>query len=170
MKIYILLLSVLLLASCRDAKYHFDKFISKGGKLDSVPKTVTVTDTIIINGQEVIRTVEVPIDCPELIVPKSEKEIRYEYLLDRKRIQSLEAMHKRGMKTLGDMYADSLYQARKIIQSNNRKEAKVQVQQQKTERKKSNNLFWIGFATCGGLISICFFLKFLHKTKSRLNI
>lgn len=78
--VFFVLLSIYLmfLISC-SAKFHERKFIQKGGKIEQTEKTVTVTDTLRINGKDSIIYRQVSVNCPELVAPPTRFEIRYQY-------------------------------------------------------------------------------------------
>jgi hypothetical protein len=78
--VFAILLSIYLmfLISC-SAKFHQKKFIQKGGKIEQTERTVTVTDTLRINGKDSIIYRQVNVDCPELVAPLTRYEIRYQY-------------------------------------------------------------------------------------------
>jgi hypothetical protein len=67
----------------------------------------TIKDTLIVNGDTIIRNIEVKQECPEC-EEKTRLETRLEYRLDKRRLRAIVRM-----------YEDSLIQARKIIASNN---------------------------------------------------
>jgi hypothetical protein len=52
----------LILSSCSSI-YHYNKFIDKGGKIEQVVKTVTLTDTVTINGKDSIIYRKINIEC-----------------------------------------------------------------------------------------------------------
>jgi hypothetical protein len=112
------------------------------------PKTITKTewktirDTLIINGDTIIRNIEVNQDCPEC-KPKTRFETRLEYRLDKRRLKALE-----------QKYKDSLNTLRKMNESNNKAKVKLNRTDKKAEVKnnKNNNSdwwkFWAGFGAC----------------------
>ena len=125
-------LSLLLFYSCKEPQ--------------TIYKNNYITDTLIVNGDTIIRNIEVRQECPEC-KPKTRFETRLEYRLD-----------KRKLKALQSMYEDSLREARKINASNNDRikyvtkwKTKEVVKVAKTESKNVWNWFWIGLAI--GVIS-----------------
>ena len=67
-----------LFGSC-SSSFHLKKFYKKGGKIEQTEKTVSVTDTLIVNGKDSIIYRQVSVVCPEPIAPKTRYEIRYQY-------------------------------------------------------------------------------------------
>ena len=119
--VFMFLLSIYLffLISC-SAKFHERKFIQKGGKIEQTEKTITVTDTLRINGKDSIIYRQVSVNCPELVAPPTRYEIRYQY------------------KTIRDTL--------KVIKYNIKYKNKLAVKTLKNEKKKSfgYNLRFIG--------------------------
>lgn len=108
-----------------------------------------ITDTLIINGDTIIRNIEVKQDCPEC-KPKTRLETRLQYRLDKK-----------ALRVMKSMYEDSLREARKINASNNDRikyvtkwKTKEVVKVAKSESKNVWNWFWIGLAIGAILMSI----------------
>jgi hypothetical protein len=103
-----------------------------------------IKDTLIVNGDTIIRNIEVKQDCPEC--PECEEKTRFETRLEYK-------LDKRKLKAIVSMYEDSLIQARKIIASNNNAKVKINRSDKKAEVKivktenKSNWYIWfiVGF-------------------------
>jgi hypothetical protein len=100
----------------------------------------TIKDTLILNGDTIIRNIEVKQECPEC-EEKTRFETRLEYRLD-----------KRKLKALKSMYEDSLREARKIVNYQTKWKTKEVVKVAKTENK-SNWLTWllVGFGIAQGL-------------------
>jgi hypothetical protein len=71
------------------ANYHFTKFLNKGGKIETKTDTVTIQQTIRVNGKDSIITVLMPFNCPEVQIPPTRTEIRYKYRLKRDSIETV---------------------------------------------------------------------------------
>lgn len=76
---YLIFLCIVL-SSC-SANYHFRKFLSKGGKIDTLERVETIIDTLRINGKDSVIRLRVPVACPDPVVPPTRQEIRYKYKL-----------------------------------------------------------------------------------------
>ena len=127
---------LLILSSCKTADFHFQKFIDKGGKLEPITKTVTITDTIKgKDGKDSLIFVKVPCICPEPII-----ETRWKVRFDLKRFND-------SLKHIQRLYKDSPKTVVKVdendkkehISDNNTEKAKS-----RHENKRSFWLFWIG--------------------------
>lgn len=103
--VFFVLLSIYLmfLISC-SAKFHERKFIQKGGKIEQTEKTITLTDTIKVNGKDSIIYRQVSVNCPELIAPLTRYEIRYQYKTVRDSFETIRYItkfkYKEAVKTL----------------------------------------------------------------------
>ena len=88
--IYTILALILfsMLFSC-SAKYHFTKFIAKGGKIDTTERIIEVKDTIRVNGKDSIITLRMPFNCPSVQIPPTRLETRLEYRLKHDSIKTL---------------------------------------------------------------------------------
>jgi len=71
------------------ANYHFNKFIDKGGKIDTTQHIVEVNKMIKVNGKDSIITVLMPLNCPEVQIPQTKQEIRYKYRIQRDSIKTV---------------------------------------------------------------------------------
>lgn len=105
------------LTSCHDAKYHLDKFYSKGGKITCDTIYVEKIDTLVVKGKDgkdslVYITTQVPCNCPQATV-----ETRWKTRFDNKRFAD-------SMKYMARMYDDSLKAATKQNKQNNKAETK----------------------------------------------
>jgi hypothetical protein len=114
---YIVLIMMALLMSCHDAKYHLDKFYSKGGKITCDTIYVEKIDTLVVKGKDgkdslVYITKQVPCNCPQATV-----ETRWKTRFDNKRFAD-------SMKYMARMYEDSLKAATKQNKQNNKAETK----------------------------------------------
>jgi hypothetical protein len=136
----VFLLALMLMNSCKDPQ--------------TIYKTEykTIKDTLIVNGDTIIRNVLVKQDCPEC-VEKTRLETRLEYRLDKRKLNALKSM-----------YEDSLREARKINNSNNEVIKYVTKWKTKevikTESKNVWNWFFIGLAI--GVV-LAFILKLILK-------
>ena len=112
----------------------------------------TIKDTLIVNGDTIIRNIEVKQDCPEC-VEKTRFETRFKYKLDKRKLNALKSM-----------YEDSLREARKINNSNNeviKYVTKWKTKETiKTEKTNVWNWFFIGLAI--GVV-LAFILKLILK-------
>lgn len=114
--VYISVITLItLLMSCHDAKYHLDKFYSKGGKITCDTIYVEKIDTLVVKGKDgkdslVYITTQVPCNCPQAIV-----ETRWKTRFDNKRFAD-------SMEVIADMYADSLKAATKQNKQNKKSE------------------------------------------------
>jgi hypothetical protein len=107
----------------------------------------TIKDTLIVNGDTIIRNIEVKQDCPECTdCPECEEKTRLETRLEYR-------LDKRKLKAIVSMYEDSLIQARKINNSNNNRikyvtkwKTKEVVKLAKAKERNPFNWFLIGLA------------------------
>jgi hypothetical protein len=129
------LYAVLFLVAC-SAEHHLRKFHDKGGEITPSIQLVEFTDTIKVNGKDSIIVVKIPVTCPDVKVPEPKWRTKLIYKYDWKKFN-------KEMNTLKSIYADSLKEARKIIQSKN----KTQYKTVKAENKPSRWHIWliIGF-------------------------
>jgi hypothetical protein len=109
----------------------------------------TIKDTLIVNGDTIIRNIEVKQDCPEC-KEKTRFETRLEYRLDKRRLNALKSM-----------YEDSLREARKIVNYQTKWKTKL-VKIEKQAKVKVWNWFFGGL--CLG-IWIAVFVVYLIKRK-----
>ena len=128
---------ILLLCSC-SATHHLNKFYKKGGKIENVPKLVTITDTLTVNGKDSIVFKTVKVECPEPVI-----ETRWKVRFDNKRfkdsLKHVRIEYKALLKNTLKMYQNELRSDYKTIQSNN-KTKRVETRQ---ENKRS--LWWLFF-------------------------
>ena len=116
--IYISIITLItILVSCHDAKYHLDKFYSKGGKITCDTIYISKIDTLVVKGKDgkdslVYITTQVPCNCPQATV-----ETRWKTRFDNKRFAD-------SMKYMARMYDDSLKAATKQNKQNNKAETK----------------------------------------------
>jgi hypothetical protein len=82
------LLALMLMNSC-SSSYHFNKFVNKGGKIETKTDTIQVQKTIKLNGKDSIIFVEMPLKCPEVQIPPTRQEIRYKYKIKRDSIETV---------------------------------------------------------------------------------
>ena len=66
------------LTSC-SPQYHMAKFIKKGGKINVKETTISIHDTLKINGKDSIIEKTIYVNCPEMQAPKTRFETRIEY-------------------------------------------------------------------------------------------
>ena len=71
-------LMLTLMFSC-SAQYHMAKFIKKGGNLNVKETTISIHDTLRINGKDSIIEKTIQVNCPEMQAPKTRFETRIEY-------------------------------------------------------------------------------------------
>ena len=135
---YILL--ILILCSC-SATHHLNKFYKKGGKIEQVPKVVTLTDTVTINGKDSIIYHKINIDCPEPII-----KTRWKVRFNNKRFLD-------SLKVMRIQYKDSLRFALRTLRIELKNDYKTVKSNDKTKRtttrqenKRSWWLFWLGLA------------------------
>jgi hypothetical protein len=118
------LIIIILLTSCGQV-FHYKKFIAKGGKLETIEKTVTINDTIKgLNGKDSIIYREITLDCPEPIIT-TKWQTRIKYRFDSKRFRD-------SLKFTKRMYSDSLKSAVKT----HRIESRVENNKDKQETKQ----------------------------------
>lgn len=83
------------LLSCRDAQYHFDRFIRKGGKVQIDTVTIQKLDTLLINGDTVIVTRPVTILQPQIEYrTRWETKYLYKYQRDTIRLKETQIKYK----------------------------------------------------------------------------
>lgn len=150
MKKLILYLAILILtASCHTASYHFDKFIDKGGKVETRIDSIQVLTKI--NGKDSL--VYVKVECPGVEIPKSNTEIRQEGKTSRRAIKANERVDIQKLKNENSALKEEnktlrtlgKYKTKENIRTNKQdnKTKRVEERQQgKTERKKYN-IWWI---------------------------
>ena len=145
------------LSGCHDAKYHLDKFYTKGGVITCdtiyVPKIDTIHTKGVDGKDSLIYVVKnVPCNCPKATV-----ETRWMTRFDNKRFKD-------SLKIVSRMYSDSL----KAVVKNNKIDSKVEKVIVKQENKQQP--WWITFLSVMGVIFIIIILtkiliKYI-KTKS----
>ena len=135
---YIIL--ILILCSC-SATQHLNKFYKKGGKIENVPKVVTLTDTVTINGKDSIIYRKVNVECPEPII-----KTRWKVRFNNKRFLD-------SLKVMRIQYKDSLRYALRTLRIELKNDYKTIKSNDKTKRtttrqenKRSWWLFWLGLA------------------------
>jgi hypothetical protein len=145
--VYISMITLIaLLMSCHNAKYHLDKFYSKGGKITCDTIYVSKTDTLVVKGKDgkdslIYITTQVPCNCPEATV-QTKWQTRWETRFDNKRFKD-------SMKIMARMYDDSLAAAVKINKQDNKAETK-----QVKYKEKDSFPWWMLFLS---LILLLFF-------------
>jgi len=110
----------------------------------------TIKDTLIVNGDTIIRNIEVKQDCPEC-VEKTRFETRLEYRLDKRKLNALKSM-----------YEDSLREARKIVNYQTKWKTKLVKIEKKSEKVNVWNWFF-GVIALG--IWIAVFVAYLIRKK-----
>jgi hypothetical protein len=146
--IFILSISITLLMSCHDAKYHLDKFYKKGGVITCDTIYVSKTDTLVVKGKDgkdslVYITKQVPCNCPQATV-----ETRWQTRFDNKRFKD-------SMKIMARMYDDSLAAAVKINKQDNKAETK-----QVKYKEKDSFPWWMLFLSLILLVSFFIIKQF----------
>ncbi len=146
-----------MLSGCYDAKYHLDKFYTKGGVITCdtiyVPKIDTIHTKGVDGKDSLIYVVKnVPCNCPKATV-----ETRWMTRFDNRRFKD-------SLKIVSRMYSDSLKAAIK----NNKIDSKEEEVISKQENKQLP--WWITFLSVMGVIFIIIILtkiliKYI-KTKS----
>ena len=99
----------------------------------------TIKDTLIVNGDTIIRNIEVKQDCPEC-EEKTRLETRLEYRLDKRKLKAIE-----------DMYKDSLREARKIVNYQTKWKTKTVRIEDKSKRNSDWWKFGLGLAVAFGI-------------------
>jgi hypothetical protein len=115
-----LIVAITLLSGC-SANYHFNKFIKKGGTIDTTERIVSVEKVIKVNGKDSIIFVLMPLNCPEIQIPPTRYETRLEYRLKRDSFETVRYLTK--------------WKTKEVV-----KLAKVQ----KVKERNPFNWFWIG--------------------------
>jgi hypothetical protein len=146
-----------MLSGCHDAKYHLDKFYTKGGVITCdtiyVPKIHTIHTKGVDGKDSIIYVVKnIPCNCPKATV-----ETRWMTRFDNRRFKD-------SLKVVSRMYSDSLKAAIK----NNKIDSKEEEVISKQENKQLP--WWITFLSVMGVIFIIIILtkiliKYI-KTKS----
>lgn len=140
-----------MLSGCHDAKYHLDKFYTKGGVITCdtiyVPKIDTIHTKGVDGKDSLIYIVKnVPCNCPKATI-----ETRWMARFDNRRFKD-------SLKIVSGMYSDSLKAAIK----NNKIDSKVEKVISKQENKQLP--WWITFLSVMGVIFIIIILtKILIK-------
>ena len=119
--------------SCHNAKYHLDKFYSKGGVITCDTIYVSKTDTLVVKGKDgkdslVYITTQVPCNCPEATV-ETKWQTRWQTRFDNKRFKD-------SLKIMARMYDDSLDAVVKINKQDNKADTK------KTKYEKRSGFPW----------------------------
>ena len=141
----ILIYGLVLLWACScTPEYHLNKFVKKGGKIEPVTKTVTITDTIKgKDGRDSIIFREVPCVCPDPVV-----ETRWKVRFDLKRFND-------SLDNVRSLYRDSLRNARRSNKTAVRFDLKSKKQDRKADR---GSLFWSWIGKRWWLLLIAGFL------------
>jgi hypothetical protein len=143
---------IALLMSCHNAKYHLDKFYSKGGKITCDTIYVEKTDTLVVKGKDgkdsmIYITTQVPCNCPEATV-ETRWQTRWQTRFDNKRFKD-------SMKIIARMYDDSLKAATKQNKQNNKAETK-----QTKYKEKASFPWWMLFLSLILLLSFFIIKQF----------
>jgi len=164
MKKLLYLLTIILMTSCHTASYHFNKFIEKGGKVDTKIDSVQVLTTI--NGKDSL--IFVKVNCPEITVPKTNTEIRQDAKTERREIKANEKIESQRLKNENTklkeenktLRALGKYKSKENIKINNsnNKTKRVEKRQEGRTTRKKYNIWWVLFYILG-LITIPFFKR-----------
>jgi len=128
---------ILLLCSC-SATHHLNKFYKKGGKIERVPKLVTITDTLTVNGKDSIVFKTVKIECPEPII-KTRWKVRFDNRRFKDSLNSVRTQYKDSLRYALRNAKNTLKNEYKVVKSND-KTKRVETRQ---ENKRS--LWWMFF-------------------------
>ena len=128
---------ILLLCSC-SATHHLNKFYKKGGKIERVPKLVTITDTLTVNGKDSIVFKTVKIECPEPII-KTRWKVRFDNRRFKDSLNSVRTQYKDSLRYALRNAKNTLKNEYKVVKSND-KTKRVETRQ---ENKRS--LWWLFF-------------------------
>ena len=138
-----------MLSGCHSAKYHLDKFYTKGGVITCDTIYVPKIDTIYTKGVDgkdsLIYVVKnIPCNCPKATV-----ETRWRTRFDNKRFKD-------SLKIVSRMYSDSLKAAIK----NNKIDSKEEGKTNRTQIKEKNKNYpwWMVFLSVMGTIFIVIIL------------
>lgn len=128
---------ILILCSC-SATHHLNKFYKKGGKIEQVTKTVTLTDTLLINGKDSVIFRTVSVECPEPII-----KTRWKVRFNNKRFLD-------SLKVMRIQYKDSLRYAIRNAKNTLKNDYKVIKSNDKTKRvetrqENKRSLWWLFF-------------------------
>lgn len=139
---------ILILSSCTPT-FHLEKFYKKGGKIEPVETTITITDTLTINGKDSIVYRKVNVECPQPII-----ETRWKTRFDNKRFKD-------SLKVVRIQYKDSLKYALRTYKNELKTQVKNVKSSEKTKRtvtrqenKRSWWLFWLGLGVGSILIIV----------------
>jgi hypothetical protein len=144
MKKVLLLLIIVLISSCRTADFHFNKFIKKGGKLEPITKTVTLTDTIKgKDGKDSLIYVKIPCICPEPVI-----ETRWRTRFDLKRFND-------SLKHIRQLYKDSTRTVVKVDKNDTKEHISDNRKEKAKSRHENRSSWWIIW------IAVGFFLKII---------
>jgi hypothetical protein len=135
---------VLAFASCatpnpKKQKKHYDKFIHYGGKIDTVERTITITQVVKgRDGKDSLIYVDVPIQCPEATI---------EYK-DRWHIRRLDRQEKDSLKRLYDHNEKMLKLRTKFVSDSLQKIINLERAKKNTAKKEnpkgwSNPWIWV---------------------------
>ena len=144
-RIIFILLAIVLLSSCHNAKYHLDKFYDKGGVITCDTTYVNTTDTVYVKGADGKDSLVYIVKNTPAICPKATVETRWMVRFDNKRFKD-------SLKIVSNMYSDSLRSAIK----NNKIDAKTSRVQIKEENR--DYPWWMVFLSVMGAIFICIIL------------
>ena len=128
---------ILLLCSC-SATHHLNKFYKKGGKIENTTKTVTITDTLTVNGKDSIIFKTVKVECPEPIT-KTRWKVRFDNRRFKDSLNSVRTQYKDSLRYALRNAKNTLKNEYKVIKSND-KTKRVEARQ---ENKRS--LWWLFF-------------------------
>lgn len=124
-------------------KKHYDKFIRYGGKIDTVEKTVTITQTVKgADGKDSLIYIDVTVPCPEATIEYKDRwHTRHMEKAERDSLKHAELMLKLEIKRL-----QKQGKADVKIEKENTKQANADARTARHENKKSgwnNPMIWI---------------------------
>ena len=162
---YKIIILVFALSSCMSANKHLEKFYKKGGKIEPIERTITVTDTIKgKDGKDSIIERLITVDCPEPLAPITRWKMRF----DMRRFND-------SIRVMRTMYKDSLRYAvkqSKIDAKSNIKELKLnnkkEIKQQKIEKRRFGWWF-LGIAYFVVSMAIIIWYVFIRKIVNNSN-
>ena len=125
------------MSSC-SATHHLNKFYEKGGKIENTTKTVTITDTLTVNGKDSIVFKTVNVECPEPII-KTRWKVRFDNKRFKDSLNSVRTQYKDSLRYALRNAKNTLKNDYKVIKSND-KTKRVETRQ---ENKRS--LWWLFF-------------------------
>jgi hypothetical protein len=161
----LIIILALLLSSCMSANKHLEKFYKKGGKIEPIERTITVTDTIKgKDGKDSIIEHLVTVNCPEPLAPITRWRMRFDIRRFNDSIKVMRTMYKDSLRYSVKQSKIDTKRDIKELKLNNKKEIK----QQKIEKRRFGWWF-LGIAYLIFSLGIILWYVFIRKIVNNSN-